>query len=536
MTHISRLALALVLAAVVLSGLGSSAHSVGATMPGGDQVMIVNQAANDLVYDEVTQKIYVSVPGSVAGGNSIRPVDPFTGDLGTAVFLGSEPGKLAISDDGQYIYAALNGAAAVRRFDVSTQTAGVQFALGTDGFTGPYYVEDMDVLPGAPGSLAVSRRNSGFSPRHEGVAIYDDGVKRPIETPGHTGSNVIEFSDSPTTLYGLNNETTEFGFRTMTVDASGVTVTKVTSSLVCCFGVDIEYDGGLVYTTIGKVINPVDHTLAGTIGAGLFIEPNSALGRTFVLTGTAPTHTISAYDQATFTLVGSIQVSGVSMGARNLIRWGDDGLAFTTYGGQVVIIRTCLARVDYGADCDNVAQASDNCPQVANPGQGDDDSDGPGDACDNCPQTANAGQEDGDGDNTGDACDVCPSIYDPGQADTDADGVGDACDNCPGTPNSGQADSDGDGAGDACEMGGSGNVDCDDTVNAVDALNVLRHTAGLSVVQDEPCADIGENIAVGLQGDVNCDGKVNAVDALLILRTVAGLSVNIPQGCPAIKQ
>ena len=37
-------------------------------------------------------------------------------------------------------------------------------------------------MPGQSSTIAVSRRNVGFSPKHEGVAIYDDGVMRPTTT------------------------------------------------------------------------------------------------------------------------------------------------------------------------------------------------------------------------------------------------------------------------------------------------------------------------------------------------------------------
>ena len=136
-----------------------------------------------------------------------------------------------------------------------------------------------------------------------------------------------------------------------------------------------------------------------------------------------------------------------------------------------------------------------------------------------------------------------PVVPPPG--DADGDGVPDDSDNCPTVANAGgqAADVDGDGAGDACDGPGTGNVDCSGPtggVSSVDALKVLRHGAGLSVTQSEPCTDIGvaRNLAPPDNwkvGDVNCSGGVNSTDALLILRANAGLSVSIPVGCPDVK-
>ena len=75
------------------------------------------------------------------------------------------------------------------------------------------------------------------------------------------------------------------------------------------------------------------------------------------------------------------------------------------------------------ADGDGVADAVDNCPAVANPGQADSDGDGVGDACD----TPDA-PPDADGDGVADAVDNCPEVANADQADSDSDGVGDACD------------------------------------------------------------------------------------------------------------
>ena len=80
------------------------------------------------------------------------------------------------------------------------------------------------------------------------------------------------------------------------------------------------------------------------------------------------------------------------------------------------------------------------------------------------------------------------------QSDSDNDGYWDGADNCPLNTNADQTDVDGDVAGDACDGSGSGNVDCSGPLNgvsAVDALKVLRFSAGLAVSQSEPCLDIG---------------------------------------------
>lgn len=292
---------------------------------------------NDLVFDPNSQKVYASLPSSAGSfGNSIAPITPETGEMGTPVFIGSEPGQLAIADTGQHIYAALDGAAAVRRFDTVAQTPGLQFALGNTQSNGPMFVDDMAVLPGSTGSLAVSRGNVGFSPRHEGVGIYDDAVVRSVQTPSHTGPNVIEFSPSASTLYGYNNETSSFGLYKLAVSASGVSVVSNTSSVISGYYVDVRYDNGLLSTTSGRVANPETATLVGTFtGASGPVVPDAAAGRVYYMDGS----TLKAYDSSTFVLKGTLTVPGVSGTPGGFIKWGANGLAFRT-DTQVFFIST----------------------------------------------------------------------------------------------------------------------------------------------------------------------------------------------------
>jgi hypothetical protein len=83
-----------------------------------------------------------------------------------------------------------------------------------------------------------------------------------------------------------------------------------------------------------------------------------------------------------------------------------------------------------------------------------------------------------------------------------------------------------------------GDVNCSGDVEAVDALQILRHTVRLPVLQQEPCPDIGVTVSVNgtprLWGDVDGDGEVNAVDALKILRYVVMLRVQQQPGTPPI--
>ncbi|HET8666929.1 MAG TPA: putative Ig domain-containing protein, partial [Terriglobales bacterium] len=320
----------------------------------GDQVVITSAAftspanpnldqlqVNHLVYDPGRNKIYASVPSlNGARGNTVSIIDPPTASIESSIFVGSEPNAMALSKDGSYLYVGLDGTGAVRKVDLATRTAGLQFGLGADSFFGPMYAADIAVMPGNPNTVAISRRYSGVSPQHAGVAIYDNGVPRPNTTPGHTGSNVIEFSDSPSNLYGYNNETTEFGFRRMNVDANGVSVIDTNSNLISGFGVNIAHDSGMIYATTGAIVDPVADTLLGRfpdVNYSSGVLPDKAAGRVYFLsTASGGNAAIAAYDKSTFAQIGSIAVPGARGTGRDFVRWGTSGFAVAT-ASQVLI-------------------------------------------------------------------------------------------------------------------------------------------------------------------------------------------------------
>jgi hypothetical protein len=367
------------------------------------EVKFIALKANDLIYDEHRGVIYATVPGTVpVVGNRVHVIDPIAGLVDHSVFAGSEPNKMALSDDGQYLYLGLDGAAAAARFELPNLILDLQFTLGNDPFFGPLYVEDLEVQPGNPGVIAVSRRRLGVSPRHGGVAIYDEGVARPDQTPDHTGANAITFGLAADTLYGYNNETTEFGFRTMRVDQDGVTTISVAPDLISGFSSDIEHAEGVIYSTNGRALSPAGPTLLGTytgVGFATSVAPDPSTDRIYFLTADAVIH---IYELSTFVFVDTIDVVGATGTADDLIRWGDNGLAFTTTDSQVVLLTLEMSDVD----TDGVDDLLDNCPADANADQLDFDGDGLGDACD---------RFDEDPDNLTacvDALEAAPPVYD----------------------------------------------------------------------------------------------------------------------------
>lgn len=299
------------------------------------EATILELLTNDLIYDPVSDRIYASVP-STAGpglGNTITTINPATGQIENSVFVGSEPGPLAISDDGQFIYVGLDGSATIRRYDVATATAEMEFTLGT-GIHGPLFAEDIEVLAGDPHAVAVSIYRKGVSPRHGGVAIFDDGVKRTNMTRDHTGSNRITLSDFADVLYGYNNETTEFGFRRLAVASDGVSELEVIRDLIRGFGVDIEFEDGAVYATTGGSVDPEALTLNGTYNANGLVEADAVLGKVYFLDG----ENLKTFDLATFVLLDTDPIAGIMGSTSSLIRWGAEGLAFRTDSGQVFLL------------------------------------------------------------------------------------------------------------------------------------------------------------------------------------------------------
>ncbi len=83
---------------------------------------------NDLVYNPVNQLLYATVPSSAGSplGNSIVSIDPNTGLIGAPIWVGSEPNRLALSDDGTTAWVGMLGSSTMLKADLMAGPTPVQ--------------------------------------------------------------------------------------------------------------------------------------------------------------------------------------------------------------------------------------------------------------------------------------------------------------------------------------------------------------------------------------------------------------------------
>jgi len=323
---------------------GGTSNSIPLTVDpiatGGTQIVVFNAGGNDLVWNPQRQTLYVSVPAvNTASGNTILSVDPVIGPTNTPAFVGSEPAKLSLSGDGQFLYVGMNGSNSVQQMALPAITSAAVFHLGANDFSGPFYPLDMKVAPGSPHTLAVTRGSFNNFPAAEGgIAIYDDSTVRPTLAPGFgtAGGNEyddLEWGPDITTLFAAG----ENNFFSFTVNQQGVTLNQSYQLVFPVQATGIHFDSGtgLIYADTGQVLNPATGKTLNTIGASGLAIPDSTLNRVYFLgqtlaqVGTA-NYTIESFNKTTLASVSSLVVENVVGVPTAFVRWGSSGLAFTT--------------------------------------------------------------------------------------------------------------------------------------------------------------------------------------------------------------
>ncbi|WP_263366365.1 beta strand repeat-containing protein [Edaphobacter bradus] len=344
---------------------GNGSITVTTPAPGGgtssslaftSYIPIVN---NSMVYNPANGLLYVSVPSSAGApyGDSVVSVDPATGALGNPILVGSEPNKLAISSDGTTLWVGLDGAAAVRQVNLTSNTAGLQFGLGGNSgiYANPLTALALAALPGSPNSVVVSLSNS--------IAIFDNGVRRgpaPTNNYLYNSGYALQVDGTKSEIYVAANS----DYYVYTYNSTGITLktTATTGTYAAAYGIDdLQATGGRIYADSGHAYDVESGALLGTFYASGTtpasgpIVADTALGKAFVLDYSSLGYgynQIQTFNSSDYTSASSsvIPVNGVSSiytgtggNPSHLTRWGTNGLAFRASNG-VFSLRSNLVK------------------------------------------------------------------------------------------------------------------------------------------------------------------------------------------------
>jgi hypothetical protein len=328
--------------------------------------------ASALIADPVGGLLYAAIPSSASQNpNTVIPITPSTGAMGTPVPVASNPRALAVSDDGTELYVASDGV--LQRFNLKTMTLEKSFNLPIDPMWGQTYVQEMHVVPGSPQSIVVELF-ANVDPAEDGLALYNDsGLVNWLPGVGTSGSQSLEVNSftftSPSAVYALPGPIAgAVPFAEVQVSPSGLAYAGAgapSSSPVVALGNVLRSDGSLLYTNDGQVWDPSSQQLLGTYldastGTGVFVAPS-------VIPETSASHTyfldsdteyfdeqavnIDAYNQVNFAYLGSVPFLNLyGPDVADLVRWGNNGFAFRSVditgsqssANQIVIVTSNL--------------------------------------------------------------------------------------------------------------------------------------------------------------------------------------------------
>lgn len=307
---------------------------------------IISQTANDLAYNATNGRLYVS---GASGGISV--INPALALVETNWAMPSMPTRLTLTDDAQYLYAAIDSGRRIGRVTTTNGMLDLNFSLGTNVSTS-FVLVDFASMPGHPGTLAVSKNAGGF----RRTEILDSGMARPgVQTTMVV--NNVGFGSDPGVLY---------------VTALRPYVIGETNLIASGFGIaslqneDFEFADGHFYTTGGKRVEVPGRVITGSyagLGTGTLVEPDVPSGRVLFLTRVGSAWQVRAYQPETYQFLGSTIVTNVLGTPTNFVRWGSDGLAFCTSSSQLFLMRSPLLPSGPSADI-RLSQSTSDQPFV----------------------------------------------------------------------------------------------------------------------------------------------------------------------------
>jgi len=337
----------------------NTASSASNPLPFWVGITVYYGEVNDLIWDEARNILYISEPGtSTLQPDTVLAIDPlslvvkYTYSPGA----GSEPNRLALSDDAKYLYVGLDGDGAVERLLLPSLTPDIRIPLGSAPNLGPFYAMDVQVAPGQSKTIAVARgipADVSIVQAQGGIAVYDGTAQRPsivtpTTQPGDVLIDTIQWGADATVLYAADNENASGDFYQLAVSSSGVTLVSDETNYFPVPNLRIHFDKTkhLLYGDDGLAVNPVSATQVGNFVSTGIMVPDSTIGDAyFVGQPTSYNETVAylvqSFNLTAYSAVARFTLNQVEGAPQHLVRWGTSGLAFNTKKIVNCIVTPC---------------------------------------------------------------------------------------------------------------------------------------------------------------------------------------------------
>jgi uncharacterized protein (TIGR03437 family) len=258
-------------------------------------------------------RLYLSIPSSAPPiGNSVVAFDVASGTFGSQVWVGSEPGAMAVSSDTQYLHVVLGGSHRMLRMSLPGLTVEKSFPLTTsDGST----LTDVSTVLNLPRDTSVAV----VEDQHYGVMwIYDDGVKR-ANAAAIDPSNVhvpavfyASITADGATLYGLSS--IGGGLSQWSVAPDGLHFVAVGSQPNASVSMgSLACQADMCFTGTGTILStstllPVGQAAVDTTTWGMPLI-DLANNRMFLISAWGADLKVTSYDATSYQMIGQYVLS-----------------------------------------------------------------------------------------------------------------------------------------------------------------------------------------------------------------------------------
>ncbi len=317
-------------------------NTVGGAL--GYTIELAPPGAADVAWDATRNQLVLAVPPAGAGlPGSVTTYDPATSTQGPSLQANDAISVIALSDDGQYLYAGLKTTNVMQRFTLSPLAVDLAIPLGNDVLypsnpQAPLCAWDIQVAPGQPHVAAIIQVDPQLS-GPGGVRVFDDATGRPLVVgrDSHPSLVSIQWGADATQLFA-GGET----FTAMSVDSMGPVVT---ASGFQTGGARIHYANGLAYSEHGEVLDAPTGQLQYTFPLQGYWQSgavDAAVGRIYFVTANNPQGylQLEVFDLGSHAGIATVRLPGYAgfTSTTRTIRWGRDGLAIVSSLGQLVLL------------------------------------------------------------------------------------------------------------------------------------------------------------------------------------------------------